>query len=208
MKLSFKEEVANAISHGVMFILFLVSIPWVAILSYQKMGWLLSFGNSVFMISLCLMFLSSTLYHSMSYDSEHKRIFRILDHIFIFVAIAGTYTPVALISIKGYLGIVVLAIQWICVLGGILYKVFSKNYNKKIGLTFYLIMGWLAVIFLPVIWKNTSWMFIVLIALGGVMYSIGSIFYALKKPYYHFIWHIFIDVASICHFIALVFYFG
>lgn len=207
IKLSFKEEVGNAVSHGVMFVLMLMTLPYVAIKAYLEAGWRLALGESIFVIALMLMFLSSTLYHSMAFNSQHKSIFRILDHIFIFVAIAGTYTPVAIYAIEGIWGIVVLVIQWVCVLAGIFYKIFAKSYNKKVTLSFYLIMGWVAVFFLPMIIQNTSVTFLSLIVLGGILYSIGAWFYAQKeRAYFHFIWHLFINAASIAHWVAIVFF--
>ncbi|MBR2628668.1 MAG: hemolysin III family protein, partial [Alistipes sp.] len=94
---TFGEEVGNTISHGVMSILMLLALPFAAAYSYSSSGdALLTFGVSLFCVSLFMMFLISTLYHSMLHDTRHKEIFHILDHIFIYVAIAGSYTPVAL----------------------------------------------------------------------------------------------------------------
>lgn len=207
IKLSFKEEAGNVISHGIMVVFLIIVLPMVAIRSYLLGGWVLAFGNSVFIIALLLMFLSSTLYHSMEFDSAHKLIFRVLDHIFIFVAIAGTYTPIALYAIDGVWGIIILIIQWTCVISGVFYKVIAKSYNKKITLAIYLIMGWSAVFFLPVIISKTSPIFLSFIVLGGALYTIGTFFYAQKtKPYFHFIWHLFINFAAISHLVAIIFF--
>lgn len=207
IKLSFGEEVGNAISHGVMFALLLLLLPVIALKGYLDEGIRLFIGNSIFIISLLLMFLSSTLYHSMQFDTKHKKIFRILDHIFIFVAIAGTYTPVALYAVDGMMTIVVLLVQWLCVIVGILYKAISKNTKTKVSLIIYLTMGWFSIILLPEIIRNTSFIFLLFIVLGGIMYSIGAWFYAQKtRPYFHFIWHLFINMASIFHIIAIVFF--
>lgn len=203
----FKEELFNCITHGVMAFFMLISIPICAVHAYIKGGFLQSFGVSVFTICLFLMFLISTLYHSMDHDSPHKAIFRILDHIFIYFAIAGSYTPIALCLVRGYEGIAILIIQWTMVLVGILYKSISIKSLPKLSLTIYLVMGWTAVLFIPSIIQNSSLIFIVLIVSGGVLYSIGAYFYAKKDmPYNHVIWHIFISLASILHFIAIVFY--
>ena len=97
---TFGEEVGNSISHGVMSILMLLAMPFAAVWSYDHSGGdaLLTFGVSIFCVSIFLMFLISTLYHSMLHDTRHKEVFHILDHIFIYFAIAGSYTPVALFS--------------------------------------------------------------------------------------------------------------
>ncbi|WP_236261712.1 PAQR family membrane homeostasis protein TrhA [Erysipelothrix anatis] len=206
-RLTFGEEVANAVSHGVMAGLLLLIFPYVSVRAFQQGGWLLVTGDAIFIISLFLMFMGSTLYHSMANDTKHKYIFRILDHSFIFVAIAGTYTPIALTVIDGWLGITVVVIQWLMVLIGILQKTVAKRSMPKLSVAIYLVMGWAAVLLIPQLVQNTSAMFIGLIVLGGVFYSVGTYFYLQKdKKYYHFIWHLFINAASISHFIAIVFF--
>lgn len=206
VKLSFKEEVLNAITHGSMALISLILIPVTAIYTYTNGGWKLGLSVSVFTICIFLMFLVSTLYHSMHFDSDQKYIFRILDHICIYFAIAGSYTPIAINLIGGYTALIILLIQWGGVLFGIYYKAIAKKDYPKLTMAVYMIMGWVAVIFMPTIVKNSSFMFIFLIALGGVLYSVGAIFYSLKKPYGHVVWHLFINAALITHYIAIVFY--
>lgn len=166
----------------------------------------MSIGFSIVAISLFLMFLASTLYHSMSYDSPHKIVFRILDHIFIYVAIAGTFTPIVLVAMDGVISYLVLIIQWGMVLFGILYKSIAKNSLPKVSVTIYMAMGWSAILLIPQLIANTSPMFIGLIVLGGLLYTVGALFYRQKKPWRHFIWHLFINAASISHLIAIIFY--
>ncbi len=206
VRLSFKEELWNAITHGSMALIALILIPVTAIYSFIKGGWILGLSVSVFTICIFLMFLVSTLYHSMHFDSTQKYIFRILDHIFIFFAIAGSYTPIAINLIGGWAAIIILIIQWGCVIFGIFYKAVAKKEYPKLTLSVYLIMGWVAIIFMPIIIRNSSFMFIFLIALGGVLYSVGAYFYTRKKPYAHVVWHVFINLASISHYIAIVFF--
>ena len=206
-KLSFGEDLANAITHGVMALIFLFALPYAAIVAYLKGGVLQSVGVSIFCISIFMMLLASTLYHSMAYDTKHKVIFRIFDHIFIFVAIAGSYTPIALSLIKGWQGFLILIIQWLMVIIGIFYKSVAKKEIPKLSLTLYMIMGWTAVLFIPVLLKTASLEFLFFIVLGGVFYSIGACFYVRQaKKYNHMIWHLFINLASIAHFIAIVYY--
>lgn len=206
VKLSFSEEVANVISHSVMTLLFLFLLPFSSVYSYIQGGSILSFGTSVFVICIFLMFLISTLYHSMAYDTTHKVVFRILDHIAIYLAIAGSYTPIALSLIGGWKAAVILVIQWSCVIFGIFYKAVAKKEYPKFTLILYLIMGWIAVLFMPTLIRNSQPIFLALIVLGGVLYSLGAYFYARKKKWDHMIWHIFINAASIAHFVAIVFY--
>ena len=207
VKLSFGEEVGNTISHGVMSVLCLFLLPACSVYSYLKGGWIQSLGVSIFIICLFLMFLASTLYHAMDFNSKQKLVFRILDHSCIYLAIAGTYTPISLCLIKGWEGLIILVIQWSMVLIGILYKALAKKSMPKLSLIIYLTMGWVAVLFLPALFKTANLTFLSLIVLGGIFYSIGTYFYSKpKKPYYHMIWHIFIDFASISHFIAILFF--
>lgn len=206
-RLSFGEEVANAVSHGVMVLFLLLAFPYISIRAYFDGGWLLVAGDTIFVISLFLMFLGSTLYHSMENDSQSKYIFRLLDHSFIFVAIAGTYTPIALTVLHGWLGYLVVGFQWFMVILGIVQKTIFKREMPKLSLAIYLTMGWMAVLMIPQLLASSSLMFMGLIVLGGVFYSIGVFFYVQKdKKYYHFIWHIFINLASLSHLIAIVFY--
>lgn len=206
-QLSFGEELANTISHGAIALILLFALPFLSVYGYIKSGPTLAFGYSVFIICLFFMFSASALYHSMQFGSKHKHIFRILDHIMIYFAIAGTFTPICLTVIRGPLGIAVLISQWIMVLFGILYKSISKRRMPKASVVIYLVMGWSAILLIPSLIGTQNWPLISLIALGGVLYSIGVYFYSQKtKPYYHFIWHIFIVLASVSHFVAIIFF--
>lgn len=206
IQLSFKEEVGNAITHGIMALLLLILIPITAIYTYSVGGLTYALGVSVYTICIFLMFLVSTIYHSMEFSSTQKVVFRILDHIFIYFAIAGSYTPIAISLIGGWQAALILIIQWSGVIFGIFYKAIARKDMRKLTLAVYLIMGWVAVLFMPTIIKNSTPIFLGLIVLGGVLYSVGAYFYTRKKPYSHVIWHVFINLASISHFIAIVFF--
>ena len=207
---TFGEEVANAVSHGAMAILALFALPFSAVWAYlhnPENPALASAGVSVFVISLFLMFLCSTLYHSMKPDSRHKAVFHILDHIMIYFAIAGSYTPVALCVIGGWQGVLIVVIQWVMVLFGIFYKSLAKRSIPSISLTIYLVMGWMIVIFFPLFWNNASTPLLALIGAGGIFYTLGAIFYAKKGfRYHHLVWHLLINIAVVCHFIGIVFF--
>jgi len=204
---SVKEEVGNSITHGIMAVLMLLFLPFASIRAYLLQDARLAFGVSTFIISLFLMFLMSTLYHSMAFETKHKTVFKILDHIFIYVAIAGSYTPVALSIIGGTLGWIIFAIQWTMVIIGVLYKSLSRKSVPALSLLIYMVMGWLVVLIFPYLYRQSNLLFLVLMALGGVLYTIGAYFYVQKtKPYTHVVWHVFVNLASIAHFIAIVFF--
>jgi hemolysin III len=185
----------------------LLTMPFAIIRTYSTGSLLDAIGVSVFMISIFLMFLASTLYHSMAKGTKHNHVFKVFDHIFIYVAIAGSYTPVALSVIKGWQGIVIVSIQWIMVIAGILFKTLSKKRMPKASVLVYLIMGWTVVVFLPLFLKQASIQLFSLILAGGVFYSLGIIFYAAKNiKYFHMIWHLFVNLGAAAHFIGIVFF--
>ena len=205
-RLGFGEEVANCVTHGVMSALCIFALPPAAIYAYERSGALYAAGVSIFILCLFLMFLVSTIYHCMPYGSEHKYVCRKLDHICIYFAIAGSYTPIALSLIGGWQGITILVIEWSAVLGGVLLKAISSRSFPKLSMCIYMIMGWTAIFFLPILLQKANLDFLLLIVVGGVMYTIGAYFYSKPQhPYYHSIWHVCINLASVLHFIAIVF---
>lgn len=205
-KLSFGEEIANSVTHAVGALLMLILLPISAVHSYNLHGLISAIGVSIFVISLFLMFLSSTIYHSMSYGSTHKYVLRIIDHSMIYIAIAGSYTPVVLSLMNNWLGYLIIIIQWGTTIFGILYKIFAKKVNEKFSLALYLVMGWLVIFIIPQIIGQTGPAFWGLMLAGGLCYTIGAAFYAKKKPYFHMIWHLFILAASALQYMAIVYY--
>lgn len=206
VQLSFGEEIGNSVSHGAASLVFLGLLPYTAIHAFTHYGTKAAVGMAIFNISIYLMLMASTIYHTMAYGSPHKRVLRIIDHSMVFVAIAGSYTPIALSLVGGWFGVGLIVLQWFLTLFGILYQILAKNVNEKLTLGLYLGMGWLAILIIPAIFSKASLIFGLLILLGGVFYSIGAFFYAKKRPYDHFIWHLFIIAASISHYVAIVFY--
>ncbi|MFO7612532.1 MAG: hemolysin III family protein [Clostridia bacterium] len=201
------EEVANVTSHGIMAALCLLGMPFAIIWVYSKGILLDAIGVSIFMISIFLMFLASTLYHSMALDTRHKVVFKIFDHIFIYVAIAGSYTPIALSVIGGWQGIVITAVQWAMVTAGILQKTLSKRKDPKPSVAIYLIMGWTLVAFFPLFIRSASIGLLTTILAGGIFYSAGAFIYSRKAfKYYHLVWHLMVILGAAAHFIGIVFF--
>ena len=205
--LSFGEEIGNTISHGVMWVLVLFLLPFFAVRSYILGGIPYSVGISIYMICMFFMYMGSTLYHSAPYHTTHKYVFRKLDHIMITLAIAGTYTPICIMILPSPIRWILLTLEWVLAFIGILLKAISSQSHPKLSMTIYMTMGWLAIFMLPTLWAYSSTAFLICILLGGIFYTIGAFFYAHpEKNYFHFVWHIFINLASILHFIAIAFF--
>lgn len=205
--LTFGEEIGNSISHGVMAILLLFALPMISIFCYIEHGWLYAIGVSIYILCMFFMFMTSCLYHSMDHHSTQKYVFRKLDHIMILLAIAGTYTPICLSMVHNWVGYTILAIEWILAVAGILLKAISSNSFPKLSMFIYMTMGWLAILIVPTLLEKGSLAFFLWILAGGILYTIGAFFYGHpQKKFFHFIWHIFIILASICHLIAILFF--
>ncbi len=203
-KQSFFEELANAVTHGIAALLVLGSMPAMAIIAYRNGTTADVVGISIFCISILLMFLMSTLYHAMEPESRHKKIFKILDHIFIYVAIAGSYTPIALRVIGGWKAVAILTVQWSMVLVGILYKSLAQKSMPKMSMALYLVMGWTVVLILPSFYRNASPALFWLIVAGGICYTLGAVFYAMQSVrYHHMIWHLFVFAGAGCHYVGI-----
>lgn len=203
------EELANTLSHAGMALLALAALPFAAVWAYvhDAQPFVAAASVSIFVVSIFLMLLTSTLYHAMPPQSKPKAVFRLLDHIFIYVAIAGSYTPIALTVIGGWQGVAITVLQWSMVLFGIFYKSCARRSIPAVSLTIYLVMGWTLVFFLPLFLRHASTPLVVWIALGGVFYTLGAWVYARKGfRYHHLVWHLLIDLAVVSHFIGIVFF--
>jgi hemolysin III len=188
------EEKWNAYSHGLGVVLSLIGGIWLLKISRDNQ----LFPLIIYACSLVLLFAASTVYHSV-YKPAIKFKLRKLDHISIYLLIAGTYTPICLSILKPSKGLFLLSIVWsIAIVGTILKLRFTGKY-EVISLVLYGIMGWLVVIDFDFILQNDIVDFTYL-ALGGIFYTLGILFYAIKRiPYNHFIWHIFVLIGAACH---------
>jgi hemolysin III len=197
------EEILNAVTHGVgtLFAIIALSILSAAAYIYGSVWHLVSF--IIYGVSLVLLYLASTLYHSFT-NEKAKYAFKIFDHAAIYLLIAGTYTPFTLVPLHGTLGWTIFGIVWGLALIGIVFKLFFVKRFKLLSTICYLLMGWFSVVMikpllvtLPV---DGLWWLVV----GGLFYTVGAIFYLAKKlPYHHAIWHLFVLAGSIAHFIAV-----
>lgn len=205
-KYSKAEEVFNSISHGTGVIFGIVALTLLLIVAIRSGHVPSIVAFSIYGVCIILMFLSSTLYHSITIEKV-KKVLRVFDHSSIFLFIAGTYTPIAILVLQGSLRIVTLIGIWAIALAGIIYKVLTYgkfDKYKKISLFIYLAMGWFGIFPIKSIINNTSINFFFWILAGGLLYSLGTIFYSSKKiKFNHGIWHIFVLAASVTHFLGI-----
>ena len=201
-----REEIANSISHGLGLVLALVAVP-VLVLSAMRAGDVrFVIGVSVFGATMILLYLASTLYHSVTHDAA-KQMFRLFDHTAIFLLIAGSYTPFALGVLRGPWGWSMLAAVWTLAIVGITLKIIARTRQSRISIVLYVLMGWLAVIATKPILELIPPPGILLILAGGIAYTGGLAFFAAHRiRYNHFIWHLFVIAGTICHYFAVLWY--
>ena len=154
-------------------------------------------------VSLILLYLASTLYHSFS-NERLKLIFKFIDHAAIYIVIAGSYTPFALIPLHGSLGWTIFAVVWTLAAAGIVFQLFCVKKFRVLGTFCYLGMGWFAVVMVQPLLQLLPVAAIYWLVTGGVFYTVGAVFYLWKKiPYNHAVWHLFVLAGSAAHFVAI-----
>lgn len=199
------EELWNAITHGIGAVL---SIPALVLLIIKgaKYGSAIHVVSySIFGTTMLLLFVMSTLLHSM--PVKLKRLFSIFDHSSIYLLIAGTYTPFVLISLQSALGWTLFGIVWGLAILGILFKVFFIHRFEFVSLIFYVAMGWLIVIAIKPLIASITLNGFYLLLTGGILYTIGAIFYAWRAiPYNHAIWHVFVILGCASMYASIYFY--
>ena len=192
------EEIANFVSHTVGaglailgFIMLIIRAAW--------------FNNIPAIISYIVFYTMSSIYHGLK-PSKAKNVFEILDHSSIYFLIAASYTPFLVLGLKSKMGITLLIIQWVICALGITFKAFFTGKFKGISTVVYLIMGWMIVFSWNELISKVSPISIIFLVTGGILYSLGTIFYMWKVcKFNHMIWHIFVVLGSIAHYIAIWF---
>lgn len=196
-------EVLNAVTHGVGVLLSIVG--FVLLLKKANSG-LHYVSFIIYGVSLLLLFLASTLYHSLIF-TKAKKIFQAFDHCSIYLLIAGTYTPYCLLYIKGTIGIVLLSVIWLAAIIGIVYKSLTLSKVKsvsKLSTIIYNVMGWAVVIALPSLYHSVGLKGLLLLVGGGVAYTVGSVFYSMKnRRYMHVVWHLFVMLGAMLMFFSI-----
>lgn len=204
------EELANAISHGLGTVLSVIGLIILVLFAVNEGDINKTISLIVFGSTMVLLYLSSTLNHSLK-AGKIKDFFHNFDQIAIFLLIAGTYTPIALVSLIDDWGWVMFGAQWGFAFTGVIVKLFlPNNFEKGVNIFFiisYVIMGWMLLFFLFPILRNLQSLAIIYILIGGVFYTLGTIFFKIKNlRYSHLVWHLFVIAGSVFHWIAIRFY--
>lgn len=200
------EEIANAVTHGIGTLLAISALVLLIVFSAR-------YGNAWSVVSyaiygtcLVLLYLFSTLYHSIP-NKKAKTVLRIFDHASIYILIAGTYTPFALTILRNHGGWIIFGVVWGAAIIGITIKVFFTGKFEVISTIMYVVMGWLIVFYLKTIIQYLPTTGLVLLVVGGIVYTLGSVLFLFDKiSYNHAIWHLFVIGGSTCHFLCILLY--
>jgi hemolysin III len=204
---SIGEECLNAITHGIAALLSLIGLVVLLICATKNGNPLIIISTAIYSVTLFTLYLSSTLYHSLS-RTRARFLFQKFDHISIYLLIAGTYTPISLCIIKGALGWTIFGMVWGMALFGIIFKaIFGAKYDL-VSTVLYVMMGWLILLAYNSFTANLASHGLALFFLGGLFYTFG-VYYYLKgeqKKWFHGIWHFFVAGGSLSHYIAILYY--
>ncbi len=203
---SLTEEVAHAITHGIAIPLSIAGL--VILVTFSALHgnvWHIT-SSSIYGASLILCFTASTLYHSIP-PSRAKRVLKQIDHATIFLLIAGTYTPFALVSLREGVGWWLFGSVWSIAILGMIFELFTRQRFKRVSLGLYLGLGWLALVAIKPMLETVGLGGILLLVSGGLFYSLGVVFYVWDRlAFNHAVWHLFVLFGSACHFFAVLFY--
>lgn len=200
---STSEEVANAVTHGAGVLLGIAALAIVAVKGAKSHNPLYTASMIIYSISTIILYTSSMFYHALK-NGRAKNVFERLDHLSIYILIAGSYTPICLIAIGGTKGIVIFSIQWALAVIGIVFKAIWIDRFVKIHVLIYLLMGWMITFFIGSIFKAISATGFYLLLAGGIAYSFGVFFYVFSWfKYHHFVWHLFVLAGSVLIFFSI-----
>ena len=202
---SLGEEIANSVTHGVGALASVVALPLLVMAAVPR-GIQSMAGNFVFGLSLVLLYISSTIYHSLA-RNRAKRVLRIIDHSAIYVLIAGTYTPYTLGVLRGTWGWTLFGVVWsLAVLGVVLTASLGVRF-PRLSTFVYIGMGWLIVVAVKPLMTHVPPAGLAWLVAGGLAYTGGTVFYGWRRlPYQHTVWHLFVLTGSVCHYMAVLRY--
>ncbi|MFC2109678.1 hemolysin III family protein [Bacteroidota bacterium] len=198
-----KEEKWNVISHGLGVVLSVIAFPFLVIKASTSNDPLVLLSFIIYGISMIVLYVASTLYHS----AENRKLryyLNIFDHAAIYILIAGSYAPVALVVLQGAVGWLIFGFSWLLAIIGVFYKIYFIGRYRTVSVITYLAMGWMVVFAMKPLLQNFSVEGLRLLLLGGIFYSVGALFFAIPKlPYNHAIFHFLVLFGSISHFVAI-----
>ncbi|MEF2920475.1 MAG: hemolysin III family protein [Acutalibacteraceae bacterium] len=198
------EEIFNSVSHGIGALLAIAGTVVLIVMSalYTDPWGIVS--AAIYGGTLIILYTMSTLYHALT-NEKAKYVMRIMDHATIFLLIAGTYTPITLYTMRGPLGWVLFGFVWGAAILGIVFNSIDLERFKKISLVCYIVMGWAIIVAIVPLIKSMPTISLIFLLAGGLTYSVGIIFYAIKKiKYFHSIWHLFTVGGSVLHYFAIL----
>ena len=200
------EEKLNVWSHAFGIFLSIIALVLLMTKAIEKGNIWMMISFPIFGISLILLYLASTLYHSAKDPSKRFKL-KIFDHAAIYVLIAGSYTPFTLVSLNGETGWFIFSIVWILAFTGIILKLFFTGRFKVLSTAMYVLMGWLIIFYFKELTANLHSDGVFYLILGGVFYTIGAVLYSIKKiKFNHAIFHVFVLGGSFCHFLSVYLY--
>lgn len=200
------EELANVITHSIGTGLSVAGLVILLVLTLSSPDGYCLVSSLIFGTTLVVLYAGSAIYHSLSHP-RWRRIAQTLDHAMIYLLIAGTYTPFTLVTLRGKLGWSLFGVVWALAVIGVIREFLWKGRPKWLSMVMYLSMGWLAVVAIKPLLERLPAGGVWLLVSGGLAYTVGTIFYGMKKvPYTHAVWHLFVLGGSICHFLAVALY--
>ncbi|MCX8123137.1 MAG: hemolysin III family protein [Spirochaetes bacterium] len=201
------EEIANVITHSIGIALGIAGLAILVVYASIKGDPWKIVSFAIYGVTIIVLYSASTMYHSIK-NISFKKFFQVLDHSSIFLLIAGTYTPFVLVTMRGGWGWSIFGIIWGLAIAGIIVKIIMGTGGDKLSTIVYLAMGWLIIIAFHKIIAVLPIMGIMWLVIGGLCYSMGTIFFLLdnKLPFNHSIWHLFVLAGSITHFFGILFY--
>jgi hemolysin III len=196
---------ANAITHGIGAVLAVAGAAYLIAASTRGTARLVV-SCSVFSATLVLVYICSTLYHSLV-RTRARHVFHVLDHSSIYLLIAGTYTPFTLISLRGPVGWLIFGVEWSLAIAGVVVKSFAVDRFEVASALVYLFQGWFIVVAALPLLHAIGWHGILWLGAGGLAYTLGVVFFALDRlRYFHATWHLFVLAGSVTHYFAILFY--
>lgn len=193
------EEIANSITHGLGAAFSVAGLVFLLIAAITQGTALSITAAAIFGTTLILLYLASTLYHALT-PPRAKRVFQILDHSAIYLLIAGTYTPLTLITLRGPWGWSLFAVIWTLAVLGVVFKSIWIDRHAKLSTAVYVLMGWCAVFAIRPLLRGLPGEGVLWLLAGGLSYTAGVVFYSSKRRYAHAVWHLFVLGGSVCHY--------